>query len=94
MVVIFYGRRIWRQEEKMSAPFEALTASTNPKELFVAALTLNGKFTHIVSNIPGVYSMYYWIFPDGCKLYIFCTESVMNNEYGSHLDNCYIQYPE
>ncbi len=94
MVVVFYGLRIWRQEENMSAPFDALTASTNPKELFVAALALGGKFTHIVSNIPDVYSMYCWVFPDGYKLYVFCTEEVINNEYGSHLDNCYIQDPE
>ena len=96
MVVIFYSRRIWRQEENFmtNEPLSALTSSTNPDELFVACRALDGKFTFIYSSIPEVYSMYYWIFPSGAALYVFCTDAVMDNEYGSHIDNCYIQDPE
>ena len=96
MVVIFTAAEFGGRRKNFMAnePLSALTSSTNPDELVVACRALDGKFTFIYSSIPEVYSMYYWIFPSGAALYVFCTDAVMDNEYGSHIDNCYIQDPE
>ena len=87
MVVIFYGRRIWRQEEKrMLTALKVLISTVRPSEVKPVALSHDGKYYHFEPTNDDIYPADYWVFPDGSRLFIPITYYVELDEYQSHID--------